>query len=310
MIITGSSTHLYAAAGVAVTAILLLKKTMVPKRKKEQQVVLISGASSGIGLSTALRLIQDGHIVYGAARRVDRMKEIVDAGGHAIALDVVDEAQIGKAVAQIIKEQGRIDALINNAGYGVYGALEEVPLDEARCQFEVNVFGLARLTQEVIPHMRKARSGTIVNVSSIGGKVHGLFGGWYFASKHAIESYSDCLRLELSDIGINVVIVEPGIIKTDFQDVMGPPLLKRSKGGPYEARAKRMLESLLKLFESGSCPSLIADTMATAITLEKPARRYLVGAYKEIVAIRQWLGDGIYDSLVLSDYKSVQEKEQ
>jgi len=302
-----STMHYVVACGVAAVSayslLHLLQKAFPPKRKEGPQVVLITGASAGIGLSTALKLLQDGHVVYGAARRVDRMKEMVDNGGHLLALDVVNEKQIVKVVAQIIEEQGRIDALINNAGYGAYGALEEVPLDEARRQFDVNLFGLARLTQEVVPHMRKARSGSIVNVSSIAGKVHNLFGGWYHSTKFALECYSDCLRLELKEFGINVVIVEPGVIKTDFIEVMGPPFLERSTGGPYEQKAKKFLENFSKMFERGSDPSLIADTMATAITLQKPARRYLVGAYKEIVVLRQWLGDRIYDYLVLASVK-------
>ena len=136
-----------------------------------KKVILITGASSGIGKETALRLIREGHTVYGAARRVERMKDLQKAGGYAIAMDVTDDQSMQEGLAQVIKEQGQVDVLVNNAGYAIYGSVEETSIDDARRQFEVNLFGLARLTQLVLPHMRAAKRGTIINISSMGGKI-------------------------------------------------------------------------------------------------------------------------------------------
>ncbi|GAA1752158.1 oxidoreductase [Agromyces humatus] len=179
----------------------------------------MTGASSGIGEQTALELLRRGFTVYGAARRVDRMSALVDAGGHAIAMDVTDDASVRAAVDRIDSEQGRIDVLVNNAGYGSYGALEDVPIGEARRQFEVNVFGLARITQLVLPGMRARRSGAIVNISSIGGRIYEPLGAWYHATKFAVEGLSDSLRVELEPHGIRVVVIQPGAIRTEWNGI-------------------------------------------------------------------------------------------
>ena len=197
-----------------------------------KKVIFITGASSGIGKDTALSLIKNGHIVYGAARRLPKMQDIVKSGGYAIKMDILKEKEIDKTVNQIIREQGRIDVLINNAGYGLWGAVETIKIDEAKRQFEVNIFGLAYLTKLIIPLMRKQKSGKIINMSSMGGKVYTPFGAWYHATKYALEGWSDCLRMELKNFGIHVILIEPGVIKTEFQDVMMDstlePLMKRN----------------------------------------------------------------------------------
>src|SRR5262245_63063522 len=154
------------------------------------RVAIVTGASSGIGEATARRLREMGYTVYAAARRVDRMAPLAQAGIHPVGVDVTDDASLVGFVDRVIAESGRVDVLVNNAGYGSYGAVEEVPLDEARRQFEVNVFGLARLTQLVLPHMRRQGAGRIVNISSIGGKIHEPLGGWYHATKFAVEGLS------------------------------------------------------------------------------------------------------------------------
>ncbi|MCB0561426.1 MAG: SDR family NAD(P)-dependent oxidoreductase, partial [Phaeodactylibacter sp.] len=146
-----------------------------------KKVVLITGASSGMGKDAALQLIQEGNIVYGAARRVNKMKSLVEAGGYALEMDVTQEEQIVAGVKKIMEEQGRIDVLVNNAGYAVYGAVEDISMEDARRQFDVNIFGLARLTKEVLPHMRKQKAGKIINISSMGGKVYTPLGAWYHA---------------------------------------------------------------------------------------------------------------------------------
>ena len=160
-----------------------------------ERVALITGASSGIGAATARRLRGLGYTVYAGARRVERMGDVAELGIHAVALDVSDDASMVGLVDRIIGETGRIDVLVNNAGYGAYGALEEVPLAEARRQFDVNLFGLARLTQLVLPHMRAQRAGRIINVSSVGGRIYGPLGAWYHAAKFSVEGLSDALRL-------------------------------------------------------------------------------------------------------------------
>ena len=180
------------------------------------QVILLTGASSGIGYNTAKDLAAAGHTVYGAARRVEKLEELRPFGIIPLQLDITDEDSIKKAVETIITKQGRIDVLVNNAGYGFYGAIEDVTLDEARNQFEVNLFGLARLTQLVLPQMRAQRSGRIINVSSMGGRLTTFMGAWYHATKYALEAFSDALRMEVAEFGIDVVIIEPGGIKTPW----------------------------------------------------------------------------------------------
>ena len=197
-------------------------------------VALVTGASSGIGAATAQRLNGLGYVVYGLARRVDRMAGLDRIGVRTLAVDVTDEQAPAAAIEQIIAEQGRIDVLVNNAGYGSYGALEDVPLSEARYQFEVNVFGLARLIQLVLPHMRRQGSGRIINISSIGGKIYEPLGDWYHAAKFAVEGLSDSLRVELRPFGIDVVIIEPGAIRTEWG-----PSRRRSYARPRRAPRTR-----------------------------------------------------------------------
>ena len=174
-----------------------------------KKVILVTGASSGIGYQTAEQLAKEGHIVYGAARRVDAMKPLEAFGVTPVRLDITDEASIKEALNVIISKENRIDVLVNNAGYGSYGAVEDVRIDEARMQFEVNIFGLARLTQLVLPYMRKQKSGRIINVGSMGGRLTSYFGAWYHATKYALEAFSDGLRMEVADFGIDVSIIEP-----------------------------------------------------------------------------------------------------
>jgi NAD(P)-dependent dehydrogenase (short-subunit alcohol dehydrogenase family) len=200
------------------------------------EVTLVTGASSGIGEATARALLHAGHTVYAGARRVERMQGLAGHGAKLLALDVTDDASMQAAIAAIERNEGRLDALVNNAGYGSYGSLEEVPLEEGRRQFEVNVFGLARLTQLVLPLMRRQRRGRIVNVTSIGGKIHEPFGSWYHATKFAVEGLSDCLRMELARHGIDVIVIEPGAIRTEWAGISREILLRYSGDGPYRAR--------------------------------------------------------------------------
>lgn len=272
-----------------------------------KKVILITGASSGIGKATALQLIHEGHTVYGAARRVEKMKDLEDAGGHAIKMDVLEEDQMQEGIKQIIEKHGRIDVLVNNAGYAVYGSVEDITIEEARRQFEVNIFGLARLTQLVLPHMREKKSGTIINISSIGGKIFTPLGSWYHATKHALEGWSDCLRMELDQFGINVVIIEPGAIKTEFIDVMNQPMLDRSANGPYESLAKAIDRAGQEAYSKPgrhSGPEVIAKTISKAISSSKPKTRYASGAMAGMLLfMRKWLSDRGFQKVLMSQMK-------
>lgn len=273
--------------------------------KPETKVILITGASSGMGKESALTLVKRGHIVFGAARRVDKMQEIVQAGGHVVQMDVTDEKQIVQAVSHIIKEQGRIDVLVNNAGYGLMGAIEDVSMDDARHQFDVNLFGLARLTTEVVPHMRNQGKGTIINISSVGGKIYMPFFGWYHAAKHALEGWSDCLRLELSPFNIKVVIVEPGGIKSEFAEVATEAGTGRSKGSLYGQSIEKYLESAKGRASHYSPPSVIADVIVKASETTHPKRRYVAGAFaRQLLFVRSWFGDAVFDLLMLRAFRN------
>lgn len=270
------------------------------------KVILITGASSGMGKVTAQTLIKNGYVVYGAARRVENMRNLIDMGGHAIGMDITDDSQIEKAVARILSEQGQIDVLINNAGYAVYGAVEQVPIEDARRQFDVNLFGLATLTQKILPIMRKQKAGHIINITSIGGKVYTPLGAWYHATKHALEGWSDCLRVETAQFGVKVSIIEPGAIQTEFSDVMAGPMAELSKGGPYEALA-RAIEAGNKKYYNGApsnSPQVIADVILKAIKSANPKTRYAAGKMaKATLFMRRWMSDKAFDKALVSMLK-------
>ena len=276
-----------------------------------KKVILITGASSGIGKDTALSLIKEGHVVYGVARRLEMMKDIVQAGGHAIKMDILKEKNIDNVVNQIIKEQSRVDVLINNAGYGLWGAVETISIDEAKRQFDVNIFGLAYLTKKIIPIMRKQKSGKIINMSSMGGKVYTPFGAWYHATKYALEGWSDCLRIELKSFGIDVILIEPGVIKTEFQDVMMDSTVERSIGTPYEKKLKALEKATQEMYARGigSPPSTITKLIIKAINSHNPKRRYVGGLFaKPMLFIKKWFGDKIYEKAIMSQIKKAKKE--
>jgi len=268
-----------------------------------KKVILITGASSGMGKVAAKQLIQKGHTVYAVARRVEQMKDLEEMGGTAIKMDVTVESDIDHVVQTIIEREGRIDVLWNNAGYGLYGAVEDVPLEAARQQYEVNVFGLAAITQKVTPHMRKAQSGTIVNTSSMGGKMYTPMGAWYHSTKHAVEGFSDCLRLELKPFGIYVVVLEPGVIETEFGDVMSSHLEKYSADSAYSDMSRKLAAASKEMYANGggSKPVVISDTVLKIVESKKPKTRYRVGKWaKPMVWMRIYLGDRLFDKIVMS----------
>lgn len=264
-----------------------------------QPVAIVTGASSGIGAVIAQTLVDDDWIVYAGARRVDRMAPLAQAGIHVHALDVTDDASMVAFVDRVLAEQGRIDALVNNAGYGSYGALEQVPIEEARRQVEVNVMGLARMTQLVLPSMRTAGRGRIVNISSIAAKLYQPMGSWYHATKYAVEGLSDALRLELAPLGIQVVLVEPGIIDTEWAAIAREHLLAASSAGPYADQASRMDATLSNVERQASSPSVVGNAVHRALTARRPRIRYPVGRLAGITVLtRALLPDRAFDAVL------------
>jgi NADP-dependent 3-hydroxy acid dehydrogenase YdfG len=193
--------------------------TIAMAQAQEQKVILITGTASGIGKAAATALIEKGHTVYGGDIQVENNLYLNDIGGHALVMDVTKMDQVKAGVQKVIDEQGRIDVLINNAGYGSFATIENIDLEELKAQFDVNVFGYARLQQAVLPHMRKQRSGLIIEVSSVVGEISYPMLGWYAATKHAVEAMADALRQEVAPFGIDVVKIQPGAVKTNFPNV-------------------------------------------------------------------------------------------
>ncbi|MBN9540512.1 MAG: SDR family NAD(P)-dependent oxidoreductase [Alphaproteobacteria bacterium] len=265
------------------------------------KTALVTGASSGIGEATVRQLVADGYKVFAAARRLDRMQPLAELGATLVSLDLTDDASIVAAIAEVARAGGgRLDLLVNNAGYGSYGSVEDVPMDEARRQVEVNLFGLARLCQLALPLMRAQKSGTIVNVTSIGGKFGEPFGGWYHATKFAVEGLSDCLRLELRPFGIRVVVVEPGAIRTEWGGIALQSLLGRSGNTAYGPYARRHAALFASADGSSlpSPPSVVAQTIGKIAAARRPRPRYASGGGAgPILFLVKILPDRILDSL-------------
>ncbi|MFE5301907.1 oxidoreductase [Streptomyces sp. NPDC056632] len=265
------------------------------------KTALVTGASSGIGEATALKLIGLGYTVYGAARRTDRLRKLAERGVRPLGMDVTDDDSMRSGVDRIVSETGRIDVLVNNAGYGSYGALEDVSQDEARRQFDVNVFGAVRLTQLVLPHMRARRSGTVVNITSMGGKIYTPLGGWYHGTKFALEALSDCLRIEAKPFGIDVVVIEPGGIRTEWSGIAADHLEKSSASGAYSDQAEAVAASLRSetMVKRMSPPTVIADAIGKAVTARRPKTRYAVGfGARPLIGLRRFLPDRAFDALM------------
>lgn len=257
----------------------------------KQKVILITGASSGIGYDTAERLAKQGHKVYGAARRMDKMSPLKDLGVIPIQMDVTDDASMVAGVNAVLQAEGRIDVLVNNAGYGYFGAIENVSMEEARRQIEVNVFGLGRLTQLVIPHMRQQGSGRIVNIASIAGKLAIYFGGWYHVSKFAVEGFSDALRMEMKPFGIDVVVIEPGAIRTDWGIIAAEHLAESSRGTVYEEASMNEAKIMKYGYSSKllSPPSVIAKAICKGVNRRHPKARYRTGRGSHSMVFLHWL---------------------
>ncbi|WP_186080028.1 oxidoreductase [Burkholderia gladioli] len=269
----------------------------------KRQVALVTGASSGMGKDFALRLIAEGYTVYGAARRTGHMTEIEAAGGRVICLDVADDASIVNCVEQIIREQGHIDILINNAGYGQFGALEDVPPSEALRQIEVNLLGPARLTQLCLPHMRARKFGKIFNITSIGGKLATPLGGWYHASKYALEGYSDSLRNEVRRFGIDVVVIEPGGIETEWAGIASDEASRYSGHGAYADFVDKFRSGQERLGKNPP-PKVISDLIIKALKAKRPAARYHGGRLAgPLLFLRNVLSDRMLDKVIMSAFR-------
>ncbi|GAA4807285.1 oxidoreductase [Nocardioides caeni] len=270
------------------------------------KTVLLTGCSSGIGAATAARLAADGWDVWASARRPEVLTELADAGCHTLALDVTDESSMVAAVDEVLAGAGRIDALVNNAGYSQSGALESVDLDDLRRQFETNVFGLVRLTQLVLPTMRDQRSGRVVNIGSMGGRLTFPGGGAYHASKYAVEALSDALRFEVSGFGIKVVLVEPGLITTNFEAAVAAGM--PTGEGPYADFNARVQATTSDAYTGpmarfGGPPEAVAKVIEKALTKSRPKPRYTVTvSAPAAIAARKLLGDRGWDLAMRSQF--------
>jgi NADP-dependent 3-hydroxy acid dehydrogenase YdfG len=243
-------------------------------------VALITGCSSGIGHATAQRLLADGYRVYATARRPETIADLAAAGATTLALDVTDESSMTAAVQTVVDAEGAVGVLVNNAGYSQSGAIESVPLDEVRRQYETNVFGLIRMCQLVLPGMREQGSGTIINVGSMGGRLTFPGAGIYHSTKYALESISDSLRFEVRGFGVNVVLIEPGLIVTGFGDVASGTATAIADG-PYTDFNRHVAKLTSDAYTGpmsklGGGPETVAATVARALKARRPRARYAV----------------------------------
>jgi NAD(P)-dependent dehydrogenase (short-subunit alcohol dehydrogenase family) len=266
-------------------------------------VALVTGASAGIGKATVRRLLKDGWQVYAGARRVERMVDLLEEGAKVVPLDVTNDASMQHAVRTVLEAEQHIDALVNNAGCGSYGAVEDVPMAEARRQFEVNVFGAARLCQLVLPTMRERGSGTIVNISSVSGRIWMPVGGWYHASKHALEVLSDALRVETRDFGIRVVVVQPGAIESEFAAISVKNLQASSRKTVYGNLVHAMARRLGSRRREAP-PEAVARVVAKAVNSSRPKRRYATPLHARALIFLRWLlPDALWEKLLASTIK-------
>ena len=267
------------------------------------KTALVTGASSGIGKETVLALLKEGLIIYAAARRESHMEDLQNKGAIILPMDITEKSSVIEGLNRIRKEKRTVDILINNAGYGSYGAVEDVPIEEGIRQFDVNIFGLARLTQMVLPEMRKNGYGKIVNISSMGGKIYTPFGGWYHATKHALEGFTDCLRLEAAPFGIDAILIEPGGITTPWGTIAAENLINMSGSGAYAERALKTAEGMKSRYESGKMthPEVIARVILKSLRTEKPKTRYSAGYMaKPSLFLRKILPDRVFDKIIQS----------
>ena len=270
------------------------------------KAVLITGCSTGIGRASAEHLAGRGMTVYATARRPESIEDLESSGCRTLALDVTDEASMSAAVAQVEEAEGAVGALVNNAGYSQNGAVETVPLDEVRRQFETNVFGLLRMSQLVLPGMRRQGHGRIVNVSSMGGKLTFPGGGIYHATKHAVEALSDAMRFEVKGFGVDVSVIEPGLIRTNFAETSVGSVSQEA--GPYAEFNSAVAAATAGAYDGplgklGGGPEAVAKAIEKALTAERPRTRYKVTASARLLmAQRSLLPDRAWDAVVSTSF--------
>jgi len=247
-----------------------------------EKVALVTGSSSGIGFETALALARENYFTFASMRNTDKASKILEIAKkenlnlEVIELDVDKEESIKSAVKKIQEQKGRIDVLVNNAGYGLFGCVEDITIDDLKAQFETNFFGVVRLIQEISPNMRKMGSGIIVNVSSVAGRIGFPGTPAYISSKFALEGLSECMRYELSPFGIKTIVIEPGVIKTDFFSSM--KVAKGKPDSPYKEITEKVMNGVKMMAEMGTMPEDVAKTIIKAIQTEEPLPRYIVGS--------------------------------
>jgi len=274
------------------------------------KAVLITGCSTGIGRATAVHLAKRGWTVYATARRLDSIADLVEQGCKVLALDVCDEASMRTAVDAVESAEGAVGVLVNNAGYGSEGPIEEVPIDEVRRQFETNVFGLLRLTQLVLPGMRRQRWGKVVNLSSMGGRMVLPGGGVYHATKFAIEALSDALRFEVRGFGIDVIIIEPGAIKTAFGDTAIARVDALGGTADYAPFREALKQQIRNAYEGPMAaaavgPEVVAKVIEGAISANRPRTRYVITvAARMLIGLRRWLPDRGFDAILRTQFPS------
>lgn len=266
------------------------------------KIIIVTGASSGFGKDTVKKFLNDGNVVYSGARRVERMKDIEKLGAKVMKLDITEDESVNAFIDTIVKEHGKIDALINNAGYGAYGMAEAVSIEDAQRQYDVNVFGTARMTKAVLPHMRNKKRGTIVNISSIAGKLTTPMCAWYSSSKFALEAYSDALRREVKGFGINVVLVEPGAMNTGFFEVAEKEVRKINHPKAYAKSVDAFLNAMAKAYKNPPSTEKVVNTIFKAVNTQSPKARYKVGTDAKMGGIMARLPDKMLDSILISMY--------
>ena len=292
-------------------------------RTKRQQIALITGSSSGIGFETSLLLARNGIYTYATMRNLSKSQEILDITKKeclplkVLTLDVTDEKSTQKAIDMVMYEQNRIDILVNNAGYSLVGALEQISMDEIKEEFETNFFGIIKLIQKVLPLMRKQRSGRIINVSSLAGRIGLPIASAYVSSKFALEGLSESLKYEVQDFGIYVILIEPGVIKTNFIKNLkiGKQVITSENGDvntssadlPYAEITQKRISAFKPRFEKGSSPKEVADTILEAVTSDKPKFRYIVGQdASKLMDIRKNTSDEEFGKIVMNSVLEAQ----
>lgn len=271
------------------------------------KAVLITGCSTGIGHATALRLAKAGHTVYATARRVDSLADLREAGAHTLALDVNDEDSMRAAVDHVVNEQGAVGVLVNNAGYSQSGAMESLDMDDLRRQFETNVFGLVRMCQLALPGMRGQHWGRIINISSMGANFTFPGGGAYHASKYAVEAISDALRFEVKGFGVDVVIIQPGLIRTEFAATAKTALTTDdSTYADFNAAVGSATEDAYTkgpLAKLGGDPDSVAKAVQKAIAARRPpARMRVTPSAHLLIGTNGLMSDGMWDRFLASQF--------